>query len=180
MLSPKKENKEHGPGWVGISWWRKERHLLFLWIEHFKETHMWAGFHQRASFSSWSWLAPSQATVLMRSCWKEAVFQGRGVFLGLEEEGFFMWREGWACHPKLWSCEEAETWHNPRSWPREDQSQRERPRFQKPNAGDLLVLVQLENWTQKFSWIFSFFALFYYKSPTNTHICLFWLICGKV
>lgn len=91
---------------------------------------------------------------------KEAVFQGRAVFLGLEEEGFFffMWREGWGCHPKLWSCEEAEIWHRPRSWPWGKQSQR--PRFQAPNAEDPLVLVQLQNRTPKFSQTFSSFAPF--------------------
>lgn len=111
------------------------------------------------SFSFWFQLAPGQATVpVKRSCWKEAVLQGPGVFLELGEEGgfFFTWREGWACHPKLWSCDEAETWHDPRNWP-QDRSQW--PCFQKPSAGDP-VPIKLENWTQKFLWDFSFLVPF--------------------
>lgn len=75
MLSPlphkkRKEKKECDQGWAEISGQRKGRFLYFLWTGHFKETHVWAGFHQTASFSSWFWLAPGPATALVRSCWK--------------------------------------------------------------------------------------------------------------
>lgn len=66
----RKEKKECDQGWAEISGQRKGRFLYFLWTGHFKETHVWAGFHQTASFSSWFWLAPGPATALVRSCWK--------------------------------------------------------------------------------------------------------------
>lgn len=104
---------------------------------------------------------------------KEAVFQGRAVFLGLEEEGFFLCEgkdedviqsSGPVKKLKFGTVQEADHEGNKARGLASRRQTLKTP----------LVLVQLQNRTPKFSQTFSSFAPFYYKSPATTHICFDW------